>query len=42
MGLACNMIEISRGQGCSVRDDGAVRNDYICPAQFLAHQNMSG
>ena len=41
MGLDCNMMEISREQGCSGRRDGAVRNDYICPAQFLTQQNMS-
>ena len=42
IGLACNMMEISREQGCSVTSDGAVRNDYICPAQFLTQQNISG
>lgn len=41
MGQACNMAEISRGRGCSVRSDGAVGNEYICPAQFLTQQNRT-
>lgn len=42
MGLAYIMMEVNREQGCSVRSDGAMRNDYICPAQFLTQQNVSG